>query len=63
MNAIDIKCELMRAGVTQAQIAKEAGVTRQMVYLVINGQVRSMNVAGEISKAIGKPVEQIFEPK
>ena len=60
MNVIEIKIALIRKGISQAEIAKRAGVSRQMVGLVIRRKAVSASVMKEIAIAIGKTVDQAF---
>jgi len=60
MNAIEIKIALIRKGISQAEIAKRAGVSRQMVGLVIRRKAVSASVMQEMARAIGKTVDQVF---
>jgi len=60
MNAIEIKIAFIRKGISQAEIAKRAGVSRQMVGLVIRRKAVSSFVMIEIAKALGKTVDQVF---
>jgi len=60
MNPTEIKIELLRNGISQAEIAKKTNVTRSMVNLVVNGKARSAKIESIIAFAIGKPVEIVF---
>jgi len=60
MNATKIKIELMKKGITQAEIARWCGVSRQMIGLVINRHCVSRHIQQKISKVIGKPKEMVF---
>jgi len=60
MHAIQIKIALIRKGISQADIAKAAGVSRQMVGLVLKRKAVSAYVMRAIAKALGKTVDQVF---
>jgi len=60
MHAIQIKIALIRKGISQADIAKAAGVSRQMVGLVLKRKAVSAYVMREIATALGKTVDQVF---
>jgi DNA-binding XRE family transcriptional regulator len=54
------KVGLMRVGLTAADIARELGVSRQTVSLVLRDKVQSRRIQTAIANAIGKPVEHLF---
>jgi len=56
------KVAMLRAGVTQAMIARELGVTYAAVCLVISGNSRSGRIERAIAAAIGKSREAVFPP-
>ena len=60
MNPLDIRIELMRAGVKQADIARKAKVSDAHVSRVIDGDSTSDRVQKLIARAIGKPVSEVF---
>jgi len=60
MKPIEIKIALIRKGISQAEIAKRAGVSRQMVGLIINRKAVSAMVMRELANALGKTVDQVF---
>ena len=59
MTPLEIKIELLKAGITQVSVAKMAGVSPSQVRRVICGSV-SDNVRRAIAKAIKKDVEEIW---
>jgi len=59
MTPLEIKIALMKACVTQAEIAKRCSVKPPQVHRVINGDI-SDNVRREIAKAINKDVKEIW---
>ncbi|MBN1495906.1 MAG: helix-turn-helix domain-containing protein [Spirochaetes bacterium] len=56
----EIRIEILKAGVTQAHIARQAGVSDQMIYHVIQGTSVSDRVRRAIAKVIGKDVAIIW---
>ncbi|WP_319525729.1 helix-turn-helix domain-containing protein [uncultured Desulfosarcina sp.] len=60
MTPLDIKIELLRAGISQADIARECGVSRSQVNRVIGNLCVSDHVRRTIATAIGKGVENVW---
>ena len=60
MTPLDIKIELLRAGVSQADIARECEVSRSQVSRVIGNQCVSDHVRRAVATAIGKGVEDVW---
>jgi len=60
MNATKIKIELIKKGITQAEIARWCGVSRQMIGMVINKRCVSSRIQDRISMLIGKPKHKVF---
>ena len=60
MTAREIKAALILKGVTQAAIAKEAGVSQTLVHLTIKGAERNRKVRSVIAKILGIPVQEIW---
>lgn len=49
------------AGVTQAELATQLGVTRQTVIAIEQGKYSpSLEMAFQISRALGRPLEDVF---
>ena len=57
---IEIKIQLLRAGKTQASIARDLGVNRSFVNNVIKGLRHTARVRMAIAKAVGKRVEELW---
>lgn len=50
-----------KRGLTKVALAKAAGITRQEIYNIEQGRNRpTMETALKISRALGEPVEAIF---
>jgi len=60
MTPVEIKIELLRAGINQSQIAKKLSVTPTLVNQVIWGIRPAKYVREAIAEAIGKPIEEIW---
>ncbi|MEA3247226.1 MAG: helix-turn-helix transcriptional regulator [Gemmatimonadota bacterium] len=62
MPPLERKVALMRAGVTQTAIARQAGVTVSHVSEVMYGRRRSPRIEQAIAEALKLPVAAVFEP-
>ena len=60
MTPLDIKIELMRAGISQADIARDCGVSRSQVSRVICNQCVSDHVRRAVASAIGRGVDKVW---
>jgi lambda repressor-like predicted transcriptional regulator len=60
MEPLEIKIALMRAGVTQVDIARYVGVAPPNVSKVIAGVIASARVRAAIAKALDMDVKQIW---
>lgn len=60
MDPLERKIELMRAGISQASIARKAKVSTAHVARVIAGLSTSERVEKMIAKAIDKPWKTVF---
>jgi transcriptional regulator with XRE-family HTH domain len=58
----DIKISLLRAGVTQADIARRLNLSVSHVSCVIGGRRRSARIERAVAQAIGHPVDEVFAP-
>jgi DNA-binding XRE family transcriptional regulator len=64
MMAIDlayVRRAVRDAGYSQAQIARDLGVTRQCVNAALNGECVGL-VHRYVAALLGEPVERLFEP-
>ncbi len=59
-NPTKIKIELLKNGITGAEIARRAGVTRVAIYHVIEDRSKSRRLRKAIAKALGLPVEELW---
>lgn len=63
MTSWDRKAELVRNRVRQSDIAKRMDVSRAFVCDIVAGNRRNARVEQAIADAIGKPVDEVFEPR
>ncbi|MCF8112796.1 MAG: helix-turn-helix domain-containing protein [Desulfotignum sp.] len=63
MTPLEIKQAIERAGYSQASLARDLDVTPQLVSQVVKGIGVSHRVRCHVSKAIGIPVDKIWEIK
>lgn len=63
MQAIDIKYALQKANVSQADIARQCGVSKVTVGYVVAGTTTSRRIASAISAATGLPMDQLWPGK
>lgn len=60
MSPNDIRIEMIRTGVTQASIARELGVTKEAIYLVIEGRAVSHRIREKIAERIKIDIRRIW---
>lgn len=60
MDPVEIKVAMLRAGVTQKQLAEKLGVRRQTVHLVIENRAVSHRIRSAIASAIGIDLKRIW---
>ncbi len=60
MDAVEINYRLRRLGKTQAQIAREVGVSGGVVSNVIHGRITAYAVALHIASLLGLRIEEIW---
>ena len=60
MKPVEIKIELLKANVTQAEISRRLNVTPSVVHRVIEGTSVARTVREELAVAIGRPVSVVF---
>ena len=60
MDAVEINYRLRRMGKTQAQIAREVGVSGGVVSNVIHGRITAYAVAQHIAGLLGLRIEEIW---
>lgn len=60
MDPIEIIIAMKRANVSQADIARDVGVTRQSVNLIVHGRATSHRIRQAIADAIHKDIKWIW---
>jgi len=60
MTPTERKVLLLRAGIKQAEIARELGVTQSTVYKIIHDLKASRRVREAIARAVDKPVKELW---
>ena len=60
MDAVEINYRLRRLGKTQAQIAREVGVSGGVVSNVIHGRITAYAVAQHIASLLGLRIEELW---
>lgn len=60
MDAVEINYRLRRLGKTQAQIAREVGVSGGVVSNVIHGRITAHAVAQHIAGTLGLRIEELW---
>lgn len=62
MSPLERKVALLRAHITQSEIAREMGVSVSHVSEVLYGRRRSPRIEQAIADALKLPVHDVFEP-
>lgn len=60
MDALDINYRLRRLGTSQAQIARDLGVTQSVVGNVVNNRITSYDIASHIAQLLSMQVEELW---
>ena len=60
MSPMDIRIAMLRSGVTQMDIARELGVAKTAVYLVIEGKAVSHRIREKISERVKIDIRRIW---
>ena len=60
ITSVDLKNMFLKKGITQAQIAKDLGVSRAFVCLVVSGKNRSRRVEKAIAELINMSPADIW---
>lgn len=60
MDALDINYRLRRLGTSQAQIARELGISQSVVGNVVNNRITAFHVASHIAGLLGSSVETLW---
>ena len=60
MQPLEIKIAMLRANVSQKEIAEDLKISQAAVSLTIKGTSKSERIRQRIAKAIGKPITEIW---
>mgnify|MGYP000896842406 CR=1 FL=1 len=63
MTPQEIKAHLILKGIKHCELAKELGVHKTAITLVINGNGKSKRIQEAIAKAINKPFNEVWKKK
>lgn len=55
-----IRSELVRRGITNESIRKEAGVSREYLFMVLSGQRKGYRIRLIVAEKCGVPVEDLW---
>jgi lambda repressor-like predicted transcriptional regulator len=60
MNPLEIKIELLKAGISIRQLARQEGVSHTAMSYTIHGVNKGRKLREAVAQAIGKSVEEIW---
>ncbi len=60
MHPADIKAEIQKSGITQADLSRDLEVSKTAVKEVIYGRTTSRRIAEHIAQKIGKSIDDIW---
>lgn len=60
MTANEIKAKLAMLGITQAEIAREQGVSRCVINAVVHNRLRTKRHRAAVAKAIRLPFDEVW---
>jgi lambda repressor-like predicted transcriptional regulator len=63
MTPLEIKIELLKAGISIRQLAKQQGVSHTAMSYTIHGINKGFKLRKAVAQAIGKRVEEIWPPE
>ncbi|MGL5719579.1 MAG: hypothetical protein ACRCYP_02110 [Alphaproteobacteria bacterium] len=63
MSPKEIRCSLWLYGYTVEKFAIKLGLSKGMVYKVINGEKQTPWIQQAIAKEIRKPINEVFPPE
>jgi len=63
MTPLEIKIELLRAGISIRQLARQEGVSHTAMSYTIHGVNKGRKLREAVARAIGKNVEEIWPPR
>ena len=63
MTPLEIKIELLKAGISIRQLAKQEGVSHTAMSYTIHGVNKGLRLRQVVARALGKRVEDIWPPQ
>jgi lambda repressor-like predicted transcriptional regulator len=63
MTPLEIKIELLKAGISIRQLARKEGVSHTAMSYTIHGVNKGLRLREAVARALGKSVEEIWPPE
>jgi lambda repressor-like predicted transcriptional regulator len=63
MTPLEIKIELLKAGISIRQLARQEGVSHTAISYTIHGVNKGMRLREVVARALGKRLEEIWPPE
>jgi len=63
MTPLEIKIELLKAGISLRQLARQEGVSHTAISYTIHGVNKGLRLRQAVAQALGKRVEEIWSPE
>ena len=63
MTPLEIKIELLKAGISIRQLARQEGVSHTAMSYTIHGVNKGLRLRQAVARALGKRVEDIWPPQ
>ena len=63
MTPLEIKIELLKAGISIRQLARQEGVSHTAMSYTIHGVNKGRRLREAVAQAIGKSIEEIWPPR
>ena len=63
MTPLEIKIELLKAGISIRQLARQAGVSHTAMSYTIHGVNKGLRLREAVARALGKRIEEIWPPE
>jgi lambda repressor-like predicted transcriptional regulator len=63
MTPLEIKIELLKAGISIRQLARQEGVSHTAISYTIHGVNKGMRLREAVARALGKRLEEIWPPE
>jgi lambda repressor-like predicted transcriptional regulator len=63
MTPLEIKIELLKAGISIRQLARQVGVSHTAISYTIHGVNKGLRLRQAVARALGKRIEDIWPPQ